>query len=198
MSSFSLRLGAALAVLALATSCAGPEPQSETGAPAAATRTYASTVISPAGLTAGETIAAPAGKPVLSVTGLITAANKGSTLSLDRPTLEEFGLREVRVHDPWVKQDLALRGVWLQDLLTVAGAKPEATKVRITALDDYSVELSLADVRAGGILLATSDGEGSDLPIDHGGPTRIVFAEGVPAGVNPDQWVWSLKTIDVT
>ena len=55
----------------------------------------------------------------------------------------------------------------------------------------------MADVRAGGIMLASGDGEGAALPIDHGGPTRIVFMDGAQAGVNPDHWIWSLKTIDV-
>jgi hypothetical protein len=30
-----------------------------------------------------------------------------------------------------------------------------------------------------------------------GGPTRIVFAKGVKSGANADQWIWSLKTIEV-
>ena len=59
------------------------------------------------------------------------------------------------------------------------------------------MSLSLADVRAGGILLATGDGSGAHIPIADGGPTRIVFLKGLPAGANADQWVWSLKTIDV-
>jgi hypothetical protein len=79
----------------------------------------------------------------------------------------------------------------------VAGVGPDATHAHVVALDDYAVDLSLADVRAGGIILATRAGDGSAIPIDKGGPTRIVFMDGVKAGANADQWVWSVKTIDV-
>lgn len=191
----ALRLSTALAVLALA-ACSGSAPREMAAGPAPGA-TFASTVVSPATLTVGQAVAAPTGKPVLTVTGLITAPNERDALVLDRPTLERMGTREVAVHEPWVKQDLDFRGVWLHDLLDVAGIKPGATRLRVTALDDYSVEFGLAEARAGGILIATTDAEGDALPIDQGGPTRIVFMNGVPAGVDPDHWVWSLKTIDV-
>ena len=74
---------------------------------------------------------------------------------------------------------------------------PAAQTVHVTALDDYQVDLSIADVRAGGVLLATRDGEGRAIPLEDGGPTRIVFAANVPAGASADQWIWSLSTIDV-
>jgi hypothetical protein len=39
--------------------------------------------------------------------------------------------------------------------------------------------------------------DGSAIPIDQGGPVRVVFLDGVEAGKNPDQWIWSIKEIDV-
>ena len=45
-------------------------------------------------------------------------------------------------------------------------------------------------------LLATSDAAGAEIPVDEGGPTRIVFQEGTAAGRNADQWIWSLRTLD--
>jgi hypothetical protein len=121
----------------------------------------------------------------------------GRQLVLDHSTVEKFGVEQVRLYEPWTKENLDFRGVWLDDLLAVAGAKPDATKVHIVALDDYAVDLNVADIRTGGIMLATRAGDGSMLPIDKGGPIRVVFADGVPAGQNPDQWIWSLKSIDV-
>ena len=72
-----------------------------------------------------------------------------------------------------------------------------AQTIHFTALDDYQIDLSLADVRAGGILLATRTGDGGPIPIEDGGPTRIVFVGGVPAGASADQWIWNLAMIDV-
>jgi hypothetical protein len=39
--------------------------------------------------------------------------------------------------------------------------------------------------------------DGSPIPVAEGGPTRIVFRDGIPAGNNSEQWIWSLSTIEV-
>lgn len=194
--SFVLRLVAATALAGAVTACSTGTP-TETGAPAATAAAYGGIVISAASLTPGQPVPKPAGKAVLTLTGKITATNRDGALALDQSTIEKMGVEQVQLYEPWTKETLDFRGVWLQHLLAVAGAAPDATKVHIVALDDYAVDLSLADVRAGGIMLATRDGAGGQIPVDKGGPTRIVFMDGVKAGDNPDQWVWSLKSIDV-
>jgi hypothetical protein len=157
----------------------------------------AATEISAASLTAGQAVPTPAGKAALTLTGRITRGNAKGDLALDVATIERLGVKEIGLYEPWVKQHLDFRGIWLSDLLTVAGVADGATKLRIVAHDDYAVDLPLADVRAGTVMLATRSGDGVALPLDNGGPTRIVYADGVAAGANPDQWIWSLKSIDV-
>jgi hypothetical protein len=183
-------------VLALSAGCGG-STAAEPGASAGADRSGAPSVLRPATLQAGQPLPAPAGKAILTITGRLSAANHGRPIALDLAGLGRLRQVEVHVYEPWVKKDVDFRGVWLQDLLAAAGVAAGATSLQITALDDYSVILSLADVRAGGILVATGDGAGAHIAIADGGPTRIVFLKGLPAGANADQWVWSLKTIDV-
>jgi hypothetical protein len=194
-----LPAAAVFMVLALSVGCSSsaPEPDPGVGPGTGVGGSPQPTVLRAATLLPGQAVPAPAGKPLLLVTGDISAANRGATIALDRKGIEQLSVVKVRVYEPWVKEDVEFRGVWLQDLLAVAGAAADAKTVRITALDDYTVDLALADVRAGGILLATSAGDGADLPIDKGGPTRIVFVAGTKAGANADQWIWSLKSIDV-
>jgi hypothetical protein len=194
---YLLGFGAAAALLGLAAGCAGTGGAGQPAAarPAAASPTPGRVVI-PATLKAGQAVPQPQ-QPVLTLTGKISTVNKGRTLVLDKATLARLGVVQVRLYEPWAKKDLDFRGVWLADLLAVAGASPTATKVHMTALDDYKVDLTMADVRAGGIMLAIAAGDGSALAVDKGGPTRIVFMAGVKAGLNADQWIWSLKTIDV-
>jgi hypothetical protein len=158
---------------------------------------FKSEVISAARLRAGQAVPAPAEKPVFTMSGEISATNQDGALVFDQPTVEQLGVQQVKLYEPWVKKDLVFRGVWLQDLLAVAGVAPGATRVHITALDDYAVDLTVADIKAGGIMLATRAGDGSAIPIDEGGPTRIVFMDNVKAGANADQWVWSIKSIEV-
>ncbi len=194
---YLLWFGAAAALLALAAACGGSSGGgSADGARQAATSPTPGRVITPATLKPGQAVPAVP-KPVLTLTGKISTVNKGRTLVLDQRTLARVGVVQVRLYEPWAKKDLEFRGVWLQDLLAVAGTSPAATKLHMTALDDYKVDLTMAEVRTGGIMVAIAAGDGSSLPIDKGGPTRIVFMDGVKAGANPDQWIWSLKTIDV-
>jgi hypothetical protein len=186
---------AMVAVLGATGACAGsPKP---TAAPAPKPSATAGTVITAAVFKGGQRLPAPTGKPVLSITGKISARNQPDALVFDQPMLAQLGVRQVRLYEPWTKQDLDFRGVWLADLLDIAGVRPDAGKLHIVALDDYAVDLSVADIRAGGIMLATRAGDGALIPVSDGGPTRIVFMGGVKAGANPDQWIWSIKTIDV-
>ena len=195
------RAAAALAaVLAATAGCA--DGGTGTGSPPAGpspspSPTSLSTVLTPARLLPGQAVPTPATTPVLTLTGQIGRPNGAAGLSLDVATIEELGLREVTLYEPWVKKRLTFQGVWLADLLAVAGVPATARVVRLTALDDYQIELPMADVRGGGILLATRTGEGTAIPVEDGGPTRIVFAGGVPAGQDAKQWIWSLVRLDV-
>jgi hypothetical protein len=196
----ALLVGVAGGLLGLAAGCGGGSPAApDTARPqaVAAPGDAAELAVSDATLKAGEAVPLPTGKTVLTLTGKISVTNKDGLLVLDQRTINRMGLVQAEMYEPWAKQTMAFRGVRLRDLLQIVGVDSGATRLRITALDDYKVELSMADVRTGGILLATEAGDGSALPVDKGGPTRIVFENGVKAGANADQWIWSLKTIDV-
>jgi hypothetical protein len=153
-------------------------------------------VLRAATLRPGQPVPAPAGPTLVTLTGKVAAANMGEDVALDRRTLDRLTQVELRTYEPWVKKDLSFRGVWLADVLALAGAGP-VDEVQIVALDDYTVRLDRAALRGGGILLATADGAGRPIAVEDGGPTRIVFAPGTAAGANADQWIWSLRTIDV-
>jgi hypothetical protein len=188
---------AAAVALVLSTGC-GSTSDSGTVVPAGGVAgPAAATVVRAPTLRAGQPVPVPKGKRLLTLTGLVSAKNVGSDVVLDRTALDQLGLVQVSVHEPWVKKDIVFRGVWLRDLLEVAGMPDSATTLRVTALDDYVATLKVADVRAGGILLATRAGDGSAIAVADGGPTRIVYLPGVRAGANADQWIWSVKTIEI-
>ena len=192
----STRILTCLAVLGLLAGCGGAETGDGTTAQPEAT-TFTATTISAGSIAAGQAVPLPAGAAVLAVTGKIGRTNKGGTVVLDVATIERLGVRQIRTYEPWVKQTLDFRGVRLADLLAVVAPATGATKVHIVAHDDYSVDVTMEEARAGGVLLATRSGDGAALPVDAGGPTRIVFQTGSASAANPDQWIWSLKTIDV-
>jgi hypothetical protein len=191
-----LRLGVLAALLGLVAAC-GDSTTAPTAASKPDVAVPAGKLVSAATLKPGQSVPLPAEKPVLKLSGKISATNQGGELVFDLPTIERLGVEQVGLYEPWVKENLEFRGVWLQHLLAVAGVHADATRVHIVAHDDYTVDLTLADIRAGGIMLATRSADGSAITIDHGGPTRIVFLDGVKAGANADQWIWSIKAINV-
>ena len=147
-------------------------------------------------LTTNNAVPAPTGEIVLSLTGALSRPNVGSNVQFDMATLERLGLREGVVFEPWDKIDMRFTGVDLQRLLESAGASANAKTIHITALDDYQVDVSMAEIRSGTIILATRQ-DGAPIPLDKGGPTRIVFGAGTTSGENPDQWIWSLAQIEI-
>ena len=115
--------------------------------------------------------AAPRDKPLLTLTGKIETTNADGALRIDQAALDRLGLLAVNVDDPWAKHRMALQGIRLRDLVELARPADGATILHLTALDDYQVDLNLADVRADDIFLATRNGEGLALPVEDGGPT---------------------------
>jgi len=190
----ALRLAAATAAMSLVAACGGAAAVE--GPKKAGQATYAVTQVQPATLRAGQAV--PLTKePILAVRGKISNTNDGDVLQLGADTLDEFGVLKVRLYEPWAKKRLGFQGVWLADVLRIAGVEKSARGVHLVALDDFQVDLTMAEIAAGGIFLATKSNVGSPIPIDQGGPTRIVFMDGVKAGANADQWIWSLKDISV-
>jgi hypothetical protein len=170
--------------------CAHPSP-------VAAARSAAVVVTTPAPRAPDERLPAPAGDPVLTITGRVDRTNVDHALRLDEHGLDALGRIRIELYEPWVKQRMSFQGVWLADVLDAAGIDRDANGLHLTALDNYQVDLSIAEVREGGVLLATRNGDGGAIPIADGGPIRIVFADGVESGANANQWIWSLTTIDV-
>lgn len=159
--------------------------------------TVAPVEVAPRQLEPGMPVPAPTDTPVLSIGGKITQANAPDGLRLDMALLDQLGLVRVEVYEPWVRRELTFEGPWLADVLTLAQPDGTGRSLHLTALDGYQIDLSVDDVMAGGILLATKTGDGQPIPIEDGGPVRIVFLDGVAAGASADQWIWSLSKIDV-
>ena len=156
--------------------------------------------VAPSSISRGDSIPAPTGDVVLTIMGDIGITNSGNTLQLDMPTLEGFGLVKYTVNDPWLEATNTYTGVLMSDLSKVLGASGEATSMHITALDDYTVEISLADVEKWPILLATRT-NGNYMDVENSGPTRVIFPYDTysdidKVGTKP-LWVWNVKSVEL-
>jgi hypothetical protein len=189
----SIRLVVVALVAALAVAaCGGKEEAPTQAAPDPSTPQ----VVDDGTLTAGQKPPAPKGEVVLTVSGDIGTANKGKKLELDLASLEK--MRQVRVEaaEPFLKRRVTFEGVLLSDLLAVAGVPDSASKVSLTALDDYKVDFKVADVRSSQMLLATK-ADGKHMTVERSGPIRIVFPDSSTLGHNPDLWIWSVSSMKV-
>lgn len=156
------------------------------------------TLVQAGPLKPGASIPPPTGPVVLSLTGKIAVKNAGDRLDLDLPALEQFDLIEYATNDTAIRRRAVYRGVLLKDVLTIAGADPNAVELRAWALDDYETIIPLS-VLQWPVMLATFR-DGQRMTVRDKGPIEIVFPyEGFdidPARYDP-MWVWSLRTLDV-
>jgi hypothetical protein len=186
-SAVRVALAAAAAVVALG--CGTAEPV----APAAP----APTVVKAPEADATAVPDPPEGRALVTITGRIAATNDEGALRLDQEQLDRLGLLAMDVNDPWAKKRIGLQGFWLRDLVNLAQPDAGATSLHLTALDDYQVDITLADIRSQSIFLATRTGDGAALPVEEGGPTRVVFTDDLATRYSPDLWIWNIKTIEV-
>lgn len=175
-----LRQALMIGSLVVATGCAGAAAPSGDGIEEIGQRTLD-----------GGAVPDPAGAPVLTV---VTA--DGERVGFDFATIERLRRVRTTVFEPFLEQDTEFSGVVLWDLLAAAGATAASQDAKLTALDDYEVELPLATLRSEPVLLATRSG-GEPIPVEDGGPTRVVFPAGSELGENPNLWIWSVKEIVV-
>jgi hypothetical protein len=190
----SIRLVMVALVVALAVAACGGKD--EAAPPAAAPSASTPQVVDDGSLAAGQEIAAPKGEVVLTVTGDIGTANEGKKLALDLASLEQMRRVRLEAAEPFLKRRVMFEGVLLSDLLAVAGVPDSASKISLTALDDYKVDFKMADVRSSQMLLATK-ADGKHMPVDRSGPIRVVFPDSSSLGRNPDLWIWSVESMKV-
>lgn len=109
--------------------------------------------------------------------------------------LEKLVADPITIDEPFIKAKQTFTGVPLKVLFDAAGITGDL-KVSTIALNDYKFDDSVANfVGSNGILAITRDA--ALIPMDQGGPVRIVFPTGSKYFDYLDSWNWSLRTIEV-
>lgn len=109
--------------------------------------------------------------------------------------LQELASVEIDILEPFVDEEQSFRGVPLAELLDRAGVPADA-RIETIALNDYRYADEVGQWVDNDALLAVFR-DGELIPMDQGGPIRIVFDEESPAFEVLDAWNWSLRTITV-
>ena len=121
---------------------------------------------------AAEPLAAPAGEPILTVSGAITVTNEGETAVLDRAMLEELSPVTIETSTIWTDGVQTFTGVPLKTILDRLGA--EGTMIAASALNDYTVEIPVSDAVEGGPILAYAQ-NGNPLSVRDKGPLWLIY-----------------------
>ncbi len=120
----------------------------------------------------GGTLPSPAAKKMLTITGSITNTNEGDAAVFDRAMLEALGMEGFETSTPWYDRPVRFEGVRMQRLMQAVGAS--GTRVIAIALNDYAIEIPMADFERYGTLLAMKR-DGVDMPVRDKGPLFIVY-----------------------
>lgn len=154
------------------------------------------TEVSAGTITSAGQLELPAkGGTVITLAGF-GATNAADGLQLSIAQLEQMRTVKATVYEPFLKRNVEFQGVELQDLLDLAELPVGTKKIDSVAYNEYAVTLPTSILDHSGVILATR-ADGQLIPLDKGGPTRIVFTDDHPDTENQSLWIWSTKTLTV-
>jgi hypothetical protein len=150
------------------------------------------------GMAGAGGLPAPTGAVVLTVTGRIANTNAGRTAEFDMAMLEALPGRTAKVNTPWAEGVNAFQGPLTRAVLEAVGA--QGTKLKVTALNDYSAEVPAEDFIKFDVILALKKND-AYLPVRNQGPIFVIY----PFDTNPNLYnevyfgrsVWQVKSIEV-
>lgn len=156
------------------------------------------TLLTPSFASATEALAKPEGRAILTVRGNVAITNDGGTLVLDRAMLTALPQHEVRTTTEWTDGVKVFRGPLVSDVLAAAGA--DGSVVAATALNDYSVEIPMADFRTYPVILALWM-DGAALTVRDKGPIWIVYPrddfDELRSSEMNSRWIWQLRSLEI-
>ena len=116
------------------------------------------------------------------------------TLTYTLSQFESLGtLQTVTIFEPFTKKTQTFKAIALKDVLTAAGIT-DSQYIDTLALNNYKYDDLAGNLTASDALIAT-ELDGQPIPIDQGGPIRLIFKDGTPMSTNLDAWNWSLMQI---
>lgn len=150
-----------------------------------------------AGAVSGE-IPAPKDTVILTVTGKIEHHNGGGSARLDASMLQALPARVTATATPWYPRKTTFEGPLGSALLDMVGAK--GTTLRVTALNDYAVDIPAEDFRKWPVILATKV-DGKAIPVREKGPIFVIYPFDQEPGLYNEVYfgrsAWQVKSIDI-
>lgn len=140
----------------------------------------------------------PVGPVVLTVSGSIANTNVDQTAQFDLAMIDALTQRTTVTQTPWYDGDQTFAGPLATAILEAVGA--EGSLVTVTAINDYSAEIPVADLIDNPVIFA-SRLNGEVLSVRDKGPLFVIY----PFDIKPDLYnevyfgrsVWQVNAISV-
>lgn len=149
-------------------------------------------------LATADDLEAASGDVILSITGRIALTNSDGTADLDRGFLESLDPAVIETTTIWTDGVQRFTGVPLHALLEAVGA--DGTTLVATAINDYSIEIPVADAVPDGPIIAYQQ-NGEEMSVREKGPLWIVYPFDSKRDYQTEQIytrsIWQLVSIEV-
>jgi hypothetical protein len=135
---------------------------------------------------------------VLTLKGRLRRPGQDGQAHFDMPALATLPQHSFTTRTPWFAQPRQFSGPLLRDVLAVAGAQGDT--LRLTALNDYSVDMPFDDPQRYDVLLARLL-DGKPMAVRDKGPLFAIYPFDHAAGLHNvvfySRSAWQLRTIEV-
>lgn len=144
-----------------------------------------------------DKLGTPSGSVILTVSGGIAAKNAGDAAQFDLEMLRELGATEFSTSTIWTDGEQRFTGVSLHVLMGALGVKDGT--LRATAINDYTVEIPVADAVPGGPMIAY-EMNGNTMSIRDKGPLWVIYPYDQNADYRTEviysRSIWQLDRIE--
>lgn len=145
-----------------------------------------------------QALGRPKGRVVLTVSGRIGIRNAEKTAEFDMDMLAALPQHTFSTKTPWYPEAHKFTGPLLRDVLAAAGA--QGKNLRAIALNDYKVDLPVADALKFNLVLARLMDD-KPMPVRDKGPLFIIYPFDADEALRNERYysrsAWQLKAIDV-
>lgn len=147
---------------------------------------------------AADVLPLPEGEVVLTVSGQINQKNSSDAALFDLAMLRDLGAEEIETTTIWTVGPQVFEGVSLTRLIEVLGA--EGSVIAASALNDYTVEIPLADAIPGGPILAFAQ-NGAPLSVRDKGPLWVIYPYDARTDYQSEtiyaRSIWQVKRMEI-
>ena len=140
----------------------------------------------------------PSGAVVLVLSGRIKRTNQGATAAFDMGMLEAMPQHSFTARTPWYAQPRKFTGPLLRDVIAAAGG--EGQTLRVSALNDYRIDIPFDDAQRFDVLLARLLDD-APMTVREKGPLFMIYPFDAQPSLRSARYysrsVWQLKTIEL-